>query len=195
MSLAPVNNPYLVIKDCKVRDKNIEFPDGPNVTCLTAIKGTQGFSSGQHYWEVFMGSTTAGVKQSWWVGVTSATSFCEQTDIPPTTLNGFWFLSSSPDKADSFQFNTEPKVFLPVLSRPQTVGVYLNHDSGELSFYNVDDKKLIGSLTVRFTGKVFPFFNPGKGDKAPMEIVHKPGQDGHSGMVNLSVSTPLESES
>uniref|UniRef100_A0A8C9XV69 Ig-like domain-containing protein n=1 Tax=Sander lucioperca TaxID=283035 RepID=A0A8C9XV69_SANLU len=94
-------------------------------------------------------------------------------DVSPNTSNGFWFLSSSPDRSDSFQFSTEPKVLLPVRSRPQTVGVYLNYDGGELSFYNVVDKSLIGSLNTTFTGEVFPIFNPGKGDKAAMEILQR----------------------
>ncbi|XP_055358395.1 butyrophilin subfamily 1 member A1-like isoform X2 [Betta splendens] len=185
------NRPYLTIRNCKVRDAGHSFPDGSNVTCLTAIRGKDGFSSGQHYWEVSLGKEDihVGLKQSWWVGVTSATSFSEQPDIPPTASNGFWFLSSSPDRVESFQFSTEPKVLLPVVSRPQTLGVYLNYAGGELSFYNVDAKSLIGSLNVQFKGGVFPLFNPGNGDKAPMEILQKPVEGTHSDEVNSVQST------
>ncbi len=51
--------------------------------------------------------------------------------------------------------------------------MYLNYDSGELSFYDVEHKSLIGSFSAKFTGEVFPFFNPGKGDKTPMVIIQK----------------------
>uniref|UniRef100_UPI0037E7202E erythroid membrane-associated protein-like n=1 Tax=Semicossyphus pulcher TaxID=241346 RepID=UPI0037E7202E len=159
-----------------------DFPDGPNVTCLTAVKGNPGFSSGQHYWEVSLGNDKAGLKQSWWVGVTSADVISKDTS--PTTSNGFWFLSSSPHRAEIFKFKTKPNVLIPVVSRPKTLGVYLNYDSGELSFYNVEDKSLIGSLTAHFSGQVFPFFNPGKGDKAPMQIIGKATQDECSDMEN-----------
>lgn len=181
---------YLKIKDGKLRDAQCKFPDGDKVTCLTAIKGTSGFSSGQHYWEVSLGKTDPiiGLKQSWWVGVTSAAVIPDNLDFSPTTSNGFWFLSSSPD---SLQFSTEPNVLLPVFSRPQTVGVYLNYDSGELSFYNVEDKRLIGTLTANFTGVIFPLFNPGKGDRAVMEILQGQG----SGTGNSVDSTAQESES
>ncbi|XP_026208299.1 LOW QUALITY PROTEIN: butyrophilin-like protein 3 [Anabas testudineus] len=197
VTLDKVDHPYLIIKDCMVRDKPVEFPDGPNVTCLTAIKGSPGFSSGKHYWEVSMGKGNVGFKRSWWVGVTTATAFPLQSDVPPTTSNGFWFLSSSPDRADSLQFNTQPNVLLPVRSMPQRVGVYLNYDSGELSFYNVEDRSVIGSLTANFTGEVFPLFNPGKHDKVPMEIIQKPMEDesNKSNDIENSVqSTALETQ-
>ncbi|XP_044041062.1 butyrophilin subfamily 2 member A2-like isoform X2 [Siniperca chuatsi] len=197
VKLDKVDNAYLTIKDDKLRDANRnDFPDGQKVTCLTAIKGTPGFSSGQHYWEVSMGNTNTDFKQSWWVGVTSETVFPQEQDFSPTTSNGFWFLSSSPDRADSFQLSTEPKVFLPVFSRPQTVGVYFDHDSGELSFYNVEDKRLIGSLTATITGEVFPLFNPGKGDRAVMEILQEIEQGQSCGQCRETVDSPaIETES
>ncbi|XP_045920253.1 butyrophilin subfamily 3 member A3-like isoform X6 [Micropterus dolomieu] len=179
VTLDKKENQYLKIKNNILRDAYLggaDFPDGQKVTCLTAIKGTPGFSSGQHYWEVSMGRPSTVFKQSWWVGVTSATVFPLDADMSPTPSNGFWFLSSSPDRADRFQFNTEPNVFLPVHFRLQTVGVYLDYDGGELSFYNVEDKSLIGSLTAKFTREVFPLFNPGKGDKAAMEIIQRTEQ-------------------
>lgn len=148
----------------------VVFPDGLKVTCLTAIKGKPGFSSGQHYWEVSLVKNIIEPKKSWWLGVTSQTKIPVDKDFIPTTSEGFWFLSSSPDKADILQFNGEPKVSLQ--SRPQTVGIFLNYDSGELSFYNVEGESLIFSIRGEFKGEVFPFFNPGKGDTAPMEILH-----------------------
>uniref|UniRef100_A0A3Q1J5U5 Uncharacterized protein n=1 Tax=Anabas testudineus TaxID=64144 RepID=A0A3Q1J5U5_ANATE len=157
VTLDKVDHPYLIIKDCIVRDQNLQFPDGADVTCLTAIKGSPGFSSGKHYWEVSIYRKNVGFKRSWWVGVTTATAFPLQSDVPPTTSNGFWFLSSSPDREDSFQFSTQPNVLLPVRSMPQTVGVYLNYDSGELSFYNVEDRSVIGSLTQEHL--LTPFFH------------------------------------
>ncbi|TKS92825.1 E3 ubiquitin-protein ligase TRIM39 [Collichthys lucidus] len=175
VTLDQKENEYLkIIENRKLRDDGDKiFPDGQNVTCLTAIKGTPGFTSGQHYWEVSLVNKATGLKQSWWLGATSASVIPQDKDFIPTPSNGYWFLSS---RADHFQFNTEPNVVLPVYSRPETVGVYLNYDSGELSFYDVQKQSLIGSLTTTFTGEVFPLFNPGKNDKTPMEILHKPVQ-------------------
>ncbi|XP_031707224.1 butyrophilin-like protein 8 isoform X2 [Anarrhichthys ocellatus] len=198
VTLDKMENQYLKIKDSKLRDAKCDFPDGHKVTCITAIKGTPGFSSGQYYWEVSLGPhPNVDLKRSWWVGVTSATVISEKLDVSPTTSNGFWFLSSNPnpDKNDSFQFSTEPNVLLPVYTRPQTVGVFLNYDSGELSFYDVERECLIGSLTATFTGVIFPFFNPGGGDKGVMEILQReePGQP--SDMGNSVDSTAQETAS
>ncbi|XP_075968519.1 butyrophilin subfamily 2 member A2-like isoform X1 [Anarhichas minor] len=197
VTLEKTENQYILIRGSRLRDAQCDFPDGQKVTCITAIKGTPGFSSGQHYWEVSLETAypTVDLKKSWWVGVTSATVISEKLDVSPTTSNGFWFLSSNPDKTGSFQFSTEPNVLLPVYSRPQTVGVFLNYDSGELSFYDVEEKRLIGSLTATFTGVIFPFFNPGKGDKSVMEILQReePGQS--SDMGNSVESTAQETES
>ncbi|KAK9524709.1 hypothetical protein VZT92_017079 [Zoarces viviparus] len=196
VTLEQTENRYLTIKGSKLRDAPGDFPDGDQVTCITAIKGTPGFSSGRHYWEVSLGRTdpNVGLKKSWWVGVTSATVIPEKLDFTPTASHGFWFLSSNPN-TDSFQFSTEPNVLLPVDSRPQTVGVFLNYDSGELSFYNVEDERLIGSLTATFTAAVFPFFNPGKGDKAAMEILQRDEPVQSRDMGNSVESTAQETES
>ncbi|XP_053272059.1 butyrophilin subfamily 1 member A1 [Pleuronectes platessa] len=181
IELEDKGNPHVTIRAGIFRDKH--HPNVTAVTCLTAIRGTPGFTSGQHYWEVSLWHPNLEVKQSWWVGVTKATDFPLQGDAPSSTSNGFWFLSSSPERADSFQLNTEPKVLLPVRSRPRTVGVYLNYDSGELSFFDVEDESVIGSVTAKFQGEVFPFFNPGKCDRATMKIIKKkePGECNDTG--------------
>ncbi|XP_033992487.1 butyrophilin-like protein 8 isoform X1 [Trematomus bernacchii] len=171
-------NEYLKIRDNKIRDLQREetpSPDLPNgdqvtcLTCLTAITGTPPLSSGQHYWEVSLGHSTVGLKQSWWVGVTSTASIPADSHLTPSSSNGFWFLSSS---STSLQLSTEPSVLLPPPG-PQTLGVFLDIDRGKLSFYNVEEQSLICSLTAAFTGPLFPLFNPGKGDKAPMVLLQR----------------------
>ncbi|XP_071391891.1 butyrophilin subfamily 1 member A1-like [Centroberyx affinis] len=170
VTLDKTENPHLrKTPDGKIV-RDVGDADG-EVTLLTSIKGTPGFSSGKYYWEVLLVRENTDPKKSWWVGVTSATVNLHELKIPPTPSNGFWFLSSNTE--DRFQFNTEPAVLLPIHSRPKTLGVYLNYDSGELSFYNVEENRHIVTLAARFTGEVFPFFNPGKGDDAPMEILHR----------------------
>lgn len=174
VTLEETNNKYIRTKNetngTLLRDAPCDFPDGTKVTCLTSIRGTHGFSSGKHYWEVSLSHTAIGVKESWWVGITNLRDNYQNPDVLPTASNGFWFLSL--DK-EGFKLSTEPVVSLPVHSRPETLGVFLNQDDGKLSFYDVEDKKLIASLAAEFKGEIFPFFNPGKGDKAPMRILQK----------------------
>uniref|UniRef100_A0A3P9J342 Ig-like domain-containing protein n=1 Tax=Oryzias latipes TaxID=8090 RepID=A0A3P9J342_ORYLA len=157
---------------------NMEKPLPDGVPHFTAITGAPGFSHGKHYWEVSLsiGSPNVPVKLSWWIGVTSSPEIPQREDFSPNTSNGFWFLSSSAEDKDHFQFSTVPQVRLPVHSRPQTVGVFLDYDQGELSFYDVDCGCIIGSLTAEFKGQVFPLFNPGKGETAPMKILQRTEQ-------------------
>lgn len=155
-----------------VRDQQ-GFPEGTKVSCLTAITGLTSFHTGEHYWEVSVGDDQAGLKQSWWLGVTNVSNIPDDAEFSPAASKGFWFLSSSPENPDFFQLNTEPASLLPVGSRPQTVGVYLNCDRGEVTFYNVEKSSIIGSLKGDFKGDVFPLFNPGLFDAAPLKILHK----------------------
>lgn len=150
------------------------------VTCLTAINGTPGFSSGQHYWEVSLGSPKLGPKRSWWVGITSRAVIPQDSDFSPSASNGFLFLSSSPNMSEYLQLSTEPNLALAVLSRPQIVGVYLDYNGGELSFYDVEKKYLIGRLITKFEGEVFPLFNPGLMDTAPLKILHDNIKEGQA---------------
>ncbi|KAK5848408.1 hypothetical protein PBY51_006025 [Eleginops maclovinus] len=161
---------FLFIKDNILRDKlDCTFPDGAQVTCLTAITGTPSLSSGRHYWEVSLGNKGVGLKQSWWVGVTSKASIPGDSRLIPSSSDGFWFLSSSPN---SLQLSTQHPVLLPP-SGPMTLGVFLDFERGELSFYNVEEQSLICSLNADFTGPLYPLFNPGMRDKSPMALLQK----------------------
>ncbi|XP_038851637.1 butyrophilin subfamily 1 member A1-like [Salvelinus namaycush] len=160
--------PYLTVSSSGkvVRDsKDNVCPPGEHAYIL----GTHGFTSGRRaYWEVRLDKEQVGVKESWWVGLASG-SVKRQGDIPATPSNGFWFLSS--DKEKGLRLNMTPNILLPANPRPQTLGVYLDYDKGVLSFINVKDNKLIVTVGAMFTGEVFPLFNPGKGDRAPMTIL------------------------
>lgn len=178
VQLVDTGNQQIRMKGSKLRDAaNATFPDGDRVTCLTAVRGSPGFSSGKHYWEVSLKGPNVDLKKSWWIGVTDKQEIPLDESLRPTTQNGFWFLFSCPNQEQTLQLSTEPEVYFPVQSRPKTVGVHLDFDNGKLSFYNVEDECLIGSLEGKFTGELFPLFNPGKGDRAPMEILQRPVQD------------------
>ncbi|XP_015256715.1 PREDICTED: butyrophilin subfamily 2 member A2-like [Cyprinodon variegatus] len=177
VQLMDTGNQLIKMSGSLLRDNQVEFPDGDRVTCLTAVRGSPGFSSGRHYWEISLGRTWMSPKRSWWIGVTDRQEIPKDQSLCPTATNGFWFLSSCPDKENSVQFNSEPQIYFPVQSRLETVGVYLDYDNGELFFYNVEEKSLIGTLATKFSGELFPLFNPGKGDKLPMVIIQRPEQD------------------
>uniref|UniRef100_A0A8C8F5L2 Uncharacterized protein n=1 Tax=Oncorhynchus tshawytscha TaxID=74940 RepID=A0A8C8F5L2_ONCTS len=149
-----------------VRDsKDNPCPPGEHAYIL----GTHGFTSGSHaYWEVRLDKEKVGVKESWWVGLASG-PVKRQGDVPATPSNGFWFLSS--DKEKFLRLNMAPDILLPANPRPRILGVYFDYDQGVLSFINVKDNKLIVTVRAMFIGELFPLFNPGQGDTAPMTIL------------------------
>lgn len=124
-----------------------------------------------------MWNNAIGPKLSWWLGVTSVFDIPVNADFCPTASKGYWFLSSSSENPDFFQLSTEPATLLPVISRPQRVGVYLNCEGGTVIFYDVDKGSIIGGLTGDFQGEVFPFYNPGLFDAATLSILHNNKSD------------------
>lgn len=172
------NNGFLKIAGNKLRDAG--EPDGNKIPWQTTVTGTTGFSSGKHCWEVSLVTGADGKvppKQSWWIGVTNQSKLPNNDSVSPTANNGFWFLSSSLDNPGKVQFSTKPCVSLDVSEILRRIGVFLDYDGGKLEFYNMENGRRIGSFLTEFSGEVFPLFNPGRGDKSPMEIIHKNKDD------------------
>ncbi|KAJ8416535.1 hypothetical protein AAFF_G00358230 [Aldrovandia affinis] len=61
-----------------------------------------------------------------------------------------------------------------VSAQPQTVGVYVDYEAGQISFYDVEAKAHIYTFNSVFTGKLYPFFSPylsdGVDNAAPLII-------------------------
>uniref|UniRef100_A0A671NY84 E3 ubiquitin-protein ligase TRIM39-like n=1 Tax=Sinocyclocheilus anshuiensis TaxID=1608454 RepID=A0A671NY84_9TELE len=119
---------------------------------VVCVLGRQGISSGCHYWEVVVGEKT-----DWDLGIASH-SINRKGKIAANPANGFWFLSLR-DKHE-YVFRTEPSMPIVVQTKPQCVGVYVDYEKGQLSFYNADTKSLIFTFTDSFAETLYPFFSP-----------------------------------
>ncbi|KAG5271780.1 hypothetical protein AALO_G00183920 [Alosa alosa] len=117
------------------------------------VMGRESFFTGRHYWEVDVGKKTA-----WRVGVA-------REDVPrgemavSTTATGFWTLSL---KGGSIVACTHPKP-TPVRTSilPTRIGVFLDCDREEVSFYNAVTMTALHSFSMEnMDGPIFPFFNP-----------------------------------
>lgn len=120
-------------------------------TTHLAVLGMRGFSSRKFYFEVFVGKKT-----EWSVGV--ATESIQRRGVidrsPNSGLWAIWFLE---DKFERFSFPNVP-VYLGKVER---VGVFVDYNRGQVSFYDVQMAAIIYSFTdCFFTEEVYPYFNP-----------------------------------
>ncbi|XP_056156325.1 zinc finger protein RFP [Lampris incognitus] len=150
-------HPRLVIsedlKKVKCGDRHQSLPDNPErfdrVVCLL---GREALSSGRHYWEVEVGGKT-----DWDLGVASQ-SINRKGKIEVTPNNGYWFLSLR-DK-NKYAFRSEPSTDVHISLRPQRIGIFVDFEKGQVSFYNVDAKIHIYTFADTFTEAIYPFFSP-----------------------------------
>nr|XP_033482548.1 nuclear factor 7, ovary-like [Epinephelus lanceolatus] len=123
-----------------------KLPDNPErFEYLLSVRGSEGFNSGTHSWDVEVGDSTC-----WRVGVAAN----EGTEQPQSGLwrimfyNGKYTARSSP----------HPATTLPVQKRLQRIRVHLDFDKGKLSFFDLDTNAHIHTFTHTFTGKLFSYF-------------------------------------
>ncbi|XP_055487813.1 zinc-binding protein A33-like [Leucoraja erinacea] len=121
-------------------------------TGLWCVLGSEGFTSGRHYWEVEVAGS-----QRWSLGV-AAESVERKRVLTLTPETGVWSIWQLGDK---FNASASPPSPLPARPIPGRVGVYLSYESGTVSFYNADTKSHLHTFTGnKFTEKLYPYFGP-----------------------------------
>ncbi|XP_055486227.1 zinc-binding protein A33-like [Leucoraja erinacea] len=127
------------------------LPDtGKRFTYWPCVLGSEGFTSGRHYWEVEVAGS-----ECWSLGV-AAESVERKGPVTLTPETGVWSIWRWGDEFDAF---TSPPSPLPARPIPGRVGVYLSYESGTVSFYDADTKSHLHTFTGnKFTEKLYPFF-------------------------------------
>ncbi|XP_072094798.1 zinc-binding protein A33-like [Mobula birostris] len=154
-------NPWLEVsedrKSVRLTGTRRNLPDtGKRFTVWACVLGSEGFTSGRHYWEM----EVAGNRR-WCLGVAAESAEREgEVSLSPET--GFWVIGRFGDvihrDCDVF---ISPESRLPAGPIPGRVGVYLSYQSGTVSFYNAETKSHLHTFTGnKFTGKLYPFFWP-----------------------------------
>ncbi|XP_026107930.1 butyrophilin subfamily 1 member A1-like [Carassius auratus] len=162
-----------VSQDCKtVRDSADYNHTGQGFPYQLCAFGAQRFSSGRHYWEVDLAQENTPPKNYWLIGVMKDGNLTARDRSGLTPSNGSCFLCS--DGPNGFHTNTDQSVKLSLTPRPERLGVLLNYDDGQLSFYNVKERKHLLTISSRFSGSIVPLFNPGAGDLSPLKIMDGP---------------------
>ncbi|XP_036813293.1 E3 ubiquitin-protein ligase TRIM39-like [Oncorhynchus mykiss] len=165
-------HPCLILSEdgTQVRDGNTEqdLPDKPvRFSKCLCILGKEGFSSGRFYYEVMVKGNT-----EWVLGV-ARESIVKKGDITLSPENGYWTVWLR--KGNEYEALSSTSVLLSLREKPQKVGVFVDYEEGQVSFYDVEARSLIYSFTgCTFTEKLYPFFSPSSNDggknSAPMII-------------------------
>ncbi|XP_036407639.1 E3 ubiquitin-protein ligase TRIM39-like [Megalops cyprinoides] len=141
------------VKQVRYGDKQ-NVPDNPKRFDAPCVLGKEGFSSGRFYYEVQVGE-----KPEWALGVAKE-SINRKGKITLSPGNGYWTIWLR--NGTEYSANPSPPVPLPLREKPRTVGVYVDYEGGQVSFYNVEARSHIYSFTgYTFSDKLLPYFWPG----------------------------------
>ncbi|XP_078271911.1 E3 ubiquitin-protein ligase TRIM39-like [Rhinoraja longicauda] len=123
---------------------------GKRFTSSACVLGSEGFTSGRHYWEVEVAGS-----RDWGLGV-AAESVERKGRVTLSPETGVWSIRQ---RDDEFDAATSPRSRLLARPIPGRVGVYLSYESGTASFYDADTKSHLHTFTGnKFTEKLYPFF-------------------------------------
>ncbi|XP_038607958.1 E3 ubiquitin-protein ligase TRIM11-like [Tachyglossus aculeatus] len=147
-------NPMLIISEDGRRLQAgitaLDLPDHPQrFDRYSLVLGSPRFTSGIHYWEVDLGDWT-----SWTLGVCRE-SVNRKGAFVTSPENGFWVMSRNMTggEASGTEFS------LKLRELPQNIGVLLDYEAGDVSFYSVPDGVLLFAFSsCSFSGPVRPYF-------------------------------------
>uniref|UniRef100_A0A674E3N5 B30.2/SPRY domain-containing protein n=1 Tax=Salmo trutta TaxID=8032 RepID=A0A674E3N5_SALTR len=158
---------YTLHKDMMSEEKkktSIHLPDNPKMfDCCGNVLGKEGFSSGRFYYEV-----TVNGKTDWTLGV-ARESINRKEKITLTHENGYWTVRLR--NGNEYIANSIP-------TKPQKVGVFVDCEEGQVSFYDVEARSHIYSFTdCTFAEKLYPYFClcPNYGSKNSAPLITSPG--------------------
>ncbi|XP_059826936.1 nuclear factor 7, ovary-like isoform X2 [Hypanus sabinus] len=148
-------NPWLEVSEDRKSVRRIgtrrDLPDtGKRFTYWACVLGSEGFTSGRHYWEVEV------TGNRWWNLGVVAESVDRMRRVTMSPETRFWIIARVNDE---MKVLTSPVSRLPADHMPRRVGVYLSYESGTVSFYNEETKSHLHTFTRnKFTGKLYPSF-------------------------------------
>ncbi|KAM7377096.1 hypothetical protein PAMA_013735 [Pampus argenteus] len=115
------------------------------------VLSREGLNSGRHYWEVDVGRKTA-----WTLGVARA-SARRKGEIKLSPEGGYWCLWLKNGEVKALASSRLP-LLLP--SQPTKVGVYLDYEGGQISFYEVKARLHLYTFIDTFNESLYPIFSP-----------------------------------
>ncbi|NXW33866.1 TRI39 ligase, partial [Phaetusa simplex] len=126
------------------------FDNAKRFGTTPVVLGSQVFFSGRSYWEVQVGD-----KPEWGLGLCRE-SASRKGNILFSPNNGYWVLRLQ--NGGNYEALTLPVSPLTMSVRPRRIGIFLDYEAGEISFYNVTDRSHIYTFTDKFLGNLRPLF-------------------------------------
>ncbi|XP_058509517.1 E3 ubiquitin-protein ligase TRIM58-like [Solea solea] len=163
VTLNPVTAyPFLILSEDRKQVKRGEklqfYRNSPHrFDVWSCVSAKEGFNCGRHYWEVFVGEN-----KDWKLGVVSESAQRKGLfDMSPS--NGYYAIWWSGSQLRALTTPPLTKVKNPPKLRQ--VGVFLDADVGQVSFFNAKSGSEIYSFSnsTEFTDRMFPLL--GTGDK------------------------------
>ncbi|XP_036069218.1 tripartite motif-containing protein 6 isoform X2 [Oryzias melastigma] len=111
--------------------------------------GMKGLGSGRHYWEAEVG------ERDWRLGVAKESALRKGFKSLNTDTG---YLTLRLERGTELKALTVPFTALPQGLIPRKVGIYLDYDNEQLSFYDVEKRLHIYTYNQTFTEKLYPLF-------------------------------------
>ncbi|KAM6171969.1 E3 ubiquitin-protein ligase TRIM68-like [Erethizon dorsatum] len=132
-----------------------KLPNNPERFYLyNVVLGSQCISSGRYYWEVEVED-----KSQWRLGVCKE-NVAHKKYVYFSPEHGFWVIRLGKVPEYHADINEHPLLSLPV--PPRRVGVFLDYEAHDISFYNVTDNgsHIFTFPRSPFPGRLLPYFSP-----------------------------------
>uniref|UniRef100_A0A3Q2QXY6 Si:ch211-120g10.1 n=1 Tax=Fundulus heteroclitus TaxID=8078 RepID=A0A3Q2QXY6_FUNHE len=153
LDLDTANPDLLISADEKKMRCGFERKDVPNYhqrfDGWWCAVGMDGLASGRHYWEAEVG------ERDWRLGVARESALRKGFKSLNTDTG---YMSLRLERGTEFKALTVPFTALPPGLIPRKVGIYLDYDNGQLSFYDVDKHMHIYTYNETFTERLYPLF-------------------------------------
>ncbi|XP_078073716.1 butyrophilin subfamily 1 member A1-like [Mustelus asterias] len=152
-------NPWLILSEggASVADSNErqQLPESPKRFLVShCVLASEGFTAGKHYWEVEVGQ-----KGAWDLGLVGE-SLSRKGKVKGVPGVGHWSLSRLDEM--EYQAVDSPPRALALAHNPTAIGVYLNYERGQVSFFDAGVGRLhLYTFAANFVERVYPFLCPG----------------------------------
>ncbi|KAM4536091.1 butyrophilin subfamily 3 member A3 isoform 1-T2 [Fundulus diaphanus] len=153
LDLDTANPDLLISADEKKMRCGFERKDVPNYhqrfDGWWCAVGMDGLGSGRHYWEAEVG------ERDWRLGVAKESALRKGFKSLNTDTG---YMTLRLERGTEFKALTVPFTALPPGLIPRKVGIYLDYDNAQLSFYDVDKHLHIYTYNETFTERLYPLF-------------------------------------